>query len=87
MDLCVWGDVAVPSQMDIKVMEVNVQTPVIDFHNHAGRWTRAGMVDDPERFLNIMDSAGIDRACINCIYYGDARRANDIIARYCENIP
>ena len=64
-----------------------MDTPVIDFHNHASRWTKAGMIDDPDRFLRIMDSSGIDRACINCIYYGDARRANDIVARYCEQNP
>ena len=57
-----------------------MDTPVIDFHAHAGRWGRVRMDDGPARFLSIMDAAGIDRACINCVFLGDARRGNDMAA-------
>lgn len=64
-----------------------MDTPVIDFHNHLGRWTRHGMVDDINRFLRIMDAAGIDMACVNCIFHSDARRGNDIVARFVDQRP
>ena len=28
-----------------------------------------------------MDAAGIDRCNVNCIFHGDARRGNDVVAR------
>ena len=34
-----------------------------------------------------MDHAGIDVACINCIFYGDARYANDLVAELCARRP
>ena len=34
-----------------------------------------------------MDAAGVDRACVFCIWYGDARRANDMTARLVETHP
>ena len=59
-----------------------VNTPVIDFHTHVGRWGLNHMDASPERFLRLMDAAGIDKACVNCIFYGEARRSNDTVARY-----
>ena len=38
------------------------------------------MDDDPERYLSIMDAAGVDVTCLNCVFYGDARRGNDAVA-------
>lgn len=64
-----------------------MDTPVIDFHNHAGRWSTNLMDDDPIRFIQAMDTAGIDRACINCIFYGDARRSNDLVTRFTTEHP
>ena len=61
--------------------------PVIDFHNHVGRYGHLAMDDDPERFVRIMDAAGVDRACVFCIWYGDARRANDMTARLVATHP
>ena len=61
-----------------------VNTPVIDFHTHVGRWGLNHMDATPERFLRIMDAAGIDKACVNCIFYGEARRSNDTVARYVQ---
>ena len=52
-----------------------MDTPVIDMHNHVGRWGSFG-VDDADSFLRNMNAAGVDRACVNCILYGDANRAN-----------
>ena len=64
-----------------------METPVIDFHCHAGRNGRFGVNDDPELYLRIMDAAGIDKACINCVQYGDARRANDYVAKFVAKYP
>ena len=64
-----------------------MNTPVIDFHTHAGSWARHGMYDDLGRYIRIMDAAGVDKACINCIFFGDHRRGNDTIARIVEQHP
>jgi predicted TIM-barrel fold metal-dependent hydrolase len=64
-----------------------MKTPVIDFHSHIGGWGRYGMDDDTAKFLAIMDRAGIDKACINCIFFGDARRGNDLVVKWVERHP
>ena len=64
-----------------------METPVIDFHSHLGRWGRYGADDDADLYLRIMDAAGIDRACVNCIFYGDARLCNDTTARFVARNP
>lgn len=64
-----------------------MDTPVIDFHCHVGRWGKYGMGDDPVDYLRVMDAAGVDRACINCINFGDARRGNDRVARVVAGHP
>jgi predicted TIM-barrel fold metal-dependent hydrolase len=62
-------------------------TPIVDFHVHVGHWGRHGMTDEPERFLRAMDATGVDVACINCIFFGDARRGNDLVASIVEGHP
>jgi len=64
-----------------------VNTPVIDFHSHLGNWGRHGVNGNPQRFIKIMDSAGIDKACINCIFLGDARLANDRVTELVDKWP
>ena len=64
-----------------------MDTPVIDFHNHVGRWGILGVDDDPDRFIQIMDAAGVDRACVNCIFYGDARHGNDLVTKFVSRDP
>ena len=64
-----------------------MNTPIVDFHNHAGTGGRYGLYGDPERFIRIMDTAGIDRACINCIWFGDARHGNDLVASFVSQYP
>ena len=64
-----------------------VNTPVIDFHTHVGRWGTSHMDDSPEIFLKLMDAAGVDKSCTNCIFYGDARRGNDIVSRFAREHP
>ena len=65
-----------------------MDTPVIDFHAHGGGWTTLALDAEPELYVRNMDAAGIDAACINCIWYGDARRANDLIVEtYLEPYP
>ncbi len=61
--------------------------PVIDFHCHAGRWGRYWVDDACDRYLRVMDAAGIDRACLNCIWHGDARRGNDVVAGFLRQRP
>ena len=56
-----------------------INTPVIDFHAHGGSWGRYGVIDDPKLYIKLMDSAGIDKACINSIFFGDARWANNLV--------
>jgi predicted TIM-barrel fold metal-dependent hydrolase len=60
---------------------------VIDFHGHVGRDDRYGMIDDPQRMLHAMDSAGIDRACLFHIYYPDGTTSNDLTARFVAQQP
>ena len=60
---------------------------VIDFHSHVGRWGIFGFYDDPKRFLRIMDAAGVDQSCVNCIFYGDAKRANDRVFEFVNEHP
>lgn len=64
-----------------------MQTPVIDFHNHVGRYGRLFMDDDPHRFVGFMDRAGVDRACMFNVWYGDARHGNDMTARFVATYP
>ena len=62
-----------------------MDTPVVDMHCHVDRWGRPQM--DPARMLPVMDAAGVDRACLNCIFHGDARRGNDTVVRFAEQHP
>ena len=64
-----------------------METPVIDFHGHVGRWSTAASDDDPGLYLRMMDAAGVDKACINCIFHSDARRANELVADYVARHP
>ena len=64
-----------------------METPVIDMHSHVGRWGALAVDDALDQYIRIMDAAGVDRACINCIFYGDARRSNDTVARFVETRP
>ena len=64
-----------------------METPVIDFHCHVGSWGRFWMDDDVKLFLRALDRAGIDRACINCIFHGEARRGNDLVAEFVRKAP
>ena len=45
------------------------------------------MDDDVDRHVALMDAAGIDKACINCVFYGDARRSNDYAVRFARERP
>ena len=64
-----------------------MNTPVIDFHAHLGNWGRHAMHGDLERYVDMMDRAGIDKACVNCIFLGDARAANDLVADFVARRP
>lgn len=54
-------------------------TPIIDFHAHAGSWTTRAFPDDPETYLKQMDITGVDKTCMNCIWFGDANWANNLV--------
>lgn len=64
-----------------------METPVVDFHCHVGGWDARGRDDSPDMYLRVMDAAGVDISCINCILHSDARRGNDYVARYMERAP
>lgn len=64
-----------------------MNTPVIDFHNHVGRWANYFMDDHAETFLRIMDAAGVDRACVFNIFHGAAWRCNDSVAAFVARHP
>ena len=64
-----------------------MDTPIVDFHGHVGRWGSFLADDDPEAFLRVMDSVGVDRACVNCIFHSDASRGNDLVAKYVARHP
>lgn len=64
-----------------------METAVIDFHCHLGRWGRYGMDDNSADYLRIMDAAGVDKSCVNCINFGEARRGNDLVARIVAEHP
>jgi len=62
-------------------------TPVIDFHGHVGGWGSYATSDDPDGYLRMMDAAGVDKACVNCIFHGDARRSNEVTSAYVGRHP
>ena len=64
-----------------------MDTPVVDFHAHCGRMGRVRVDDEPDRFMAIMDAAGIDAACINIPFMADARRGNDKAAAFAARHP
>lgn len=64
-----------------------MNTPVIDFHNHVGRWGSFMADDDQESFIKVMDSVGIDKACVNCIFFSNATTGNDLVAKYVNRNP
>ena len=37
--------------------------------------------------MRVMDAAGVDRACVNCIFHNDARLGNDLVARFVSRQP
>ena len=59
-----------------------MNTPVVDMHSHVGRQTHFRMHDAPERYVRIMDQAGVDVAPVSCIFFETARRCNDAVARF-----
>lgn len=64
-----------------------MNTPVVDFHCHAGNARRGGHVADPDVYVRIMDAAGVDVSCINCIWFSDARKGNDLVATFVDKYP
>ena len=64
-----------------------MDTPVVDFHAHCGRMGRVRVDDEPDRFMAIMDAAGIDAACINMTFMGEARLSNDTAAAFAAKHP
>ena len=64
-----------------------MDTPVVDFHCHAGRQGYHGVNDEPERYVRIFDAAGVDVGCVNTVFHGDSRRGNDTTARLVDARP
>ena len=51
-------------------------------HSHVGRWGRYRMDDDPDRYLRIMDAAGIDKSCVSPPIISDHWRANEYTVNF-----
>lgn len=64
-----------------------MDTPVVDFHCHVGHQGKYGMDDDLDRYISMLDAAGIDVACLNGIFFGNAQKANDLVYRYVTERP
>ena len=64
-----------------------MDTLVIDFHNHIGRYGALRMDDEASRFMRIMDAGGVDLACVFYIWHGDARLGNDVTAKFVSENP
>lgn len=64
-----------------------INTPVIDMHSHVGRWGRPRIHDDPQRYLRIMDAAGIDKSCVSPPIISDHWRANNYVADFVSAYP
>ena len=66
---------------------MNIDSHIIDFHGHVGRWDGLDMADDPNTMLNAMDRAGIDRSCLFNIFHPDGRTGNDLTAAFVARHP
>ena len=64
-----------------------MDTPVIDMHSHVGNEGRVLMNGDPDLYVSILDAAGVDRAPVSCLFYGDHRRCNDEAAAFVSRNP
>ena len=64
-----------------------MDTPVIDMHSHVGNDTKSGLVGDSELYLRVLDAAGVDRAPVSCLFYGDVSRCNDETAAFVARNP
>ena len=60
---------------------------IVDFHCHLGRWGFPRIDDLTDRYLKIMDLSGVDLACVNCIFFGNASIGNDIVASVVKESP
>ena len=58
---------------------MKINTPIIDFHAHGGSWKNRGFSDDPKLYLKQMNLTGVDKTCINSIFFGDAKHANNLV--------
>ena len=66
---------------------MNIDSHIIDFHGHVGRWDGLDMADDPNTMLNAMDRAGIDLSCLFNIFHPDGRTGNDLTAAFVARHP
>ena len=64
-----------------------MDTPVIDMHSHVGNQAANGWVDAPDTYIRILDTAGVDRALVSCLFYGDVSRCNDVTAAFVARHP
>ena len=64
-----------------------MDTPVIDMHSHVGNQAANGMLDEPEAYISVMDAAGVDRAPVSCLFYGDVSQCNDVTAAFVAKHP
>ena len=62
-------------------------TPVVDVHNHLGRWLSDGdwMIDDVPRFVALMDECGVETVVNLDGRWGEEVTAN--VERYDRGVP
>jgi len=60
---------------------------VFDFHAHVGRWGNTAVFDDVDSYISVMNSAGIDKANVNCIFHSKASVGNDLTYQFIEKYP
>lgn len=64
-----------------------IDTPVIDMHSHVGTMGSSWIGDDPDRYVSILDAAGVDMAFVSNIFDGDHSIGNDTTAAFVANNP
>ena len=60
---------------------------ILDFHAHVGGWDWTGAREDVDQMLYAMDQCGVDKSCLSNIQHGDARKANDLTAKFVAGHP
>ena len=66
-----------------------IDSPVIDVHSHVGIGgvSPVSVVENPDEYVSILDSAGVDIAFVSCIFDGDHSFCNNLVAEFVASNP